>query len=261
MASIDRPFASQFPAGRFGGTRPGMSSVEAAAPRPEAPRDRLRDITALVLLAACLFLIAALATYDPADPPSARAFPPHAQALNACGRIGAVTSATLYEWLGLGAWFVVALAVGVDLALLRRRALPDLPVRAAGAVMATLGLCTLLAMFVPAWCPRPVWGPGGSAGALGRTLAETHLATAGAAILAAAATAAGLFLACDALLVSLGTACLSGAAAIAGALRSGSGALRSRLVRDRMPSLAGTMRQSSRYAALSRMPTGTKHMA
>jgi S-DNA-T family DNA segregation ATPase FtsK/SpoIIIE len=240
MASIDRPFASQFPAGRFGGPRPGISSVEAVAPRPEAPRDRLRDITALVLLAGCLFLMAALATYDPADPPAARAFPPHAQALNACGRIGAVTSATLYEWLGIGAWFVAALVVGVDLALLRRRALPDLPVRAAGAVMATLGLCTLLAMFVPAWCPRPVWGPGGSVGALGRTLAETHLATAGAAILATAATAAGLFLACDALLVSLGTACLSGAAALAGALRSGSGALQSRLVRDRMPGLDET---------------------
>ncbi|NCA12294.1 DNA translocase FtsK, partial [bacterium] len=240
MASIDRPFASQFPAGRFGGPRPGFSSVEAAALRPEADRDRLRDIAALVLLAGSLFLTAALATYDPADPPTARAFPPHAQPLNACGRIGAVAAATLYEWLGIGAWFVVALVVGVDLALLRRRALPDLPVRAAGAVMATLGLCTLLAMFVPAWCPRPVWGPGGSIGALGRTLAETHLARAGAAILATAAAAAGLFLACDAALVSLGAACLSGAAAIAGALRSGSGALRSRLVRDRMPGLDET---------------------
>jgi S-DNA-T family DNA segregation ATPase FtsK/SpoIIIE len=240
MASIDRPFASQFPAGRFGGSRPGISSVDPAASQPEASRDRVRDITALVLLAACLFLVAALATYDPADPPTARSFPPHAQARNACGRIGAVAAATLFEWLGIGGWFVVALLVGLDLVLLRRRALPDLPVRAAGAVTATLGLCTLLAMFVPAWCPRPVWGPGGSVGALGRMLAETHLATAGAAILAAAATAAGLFLACDAVLVSLGTACLSGTAAIAGAVRSGSGALRGRLVRDRSPGLAET---------------------
>ncbi|MFM8434710.1 MAG: DNA translocase FtsK 4TM domain-containing protein, partial [Planctomycetia bacterium] len=236
MASIDRSFPSQFPAGRYGGPRPGMPAVEAAAPRPDAPRDRLRDIAALVLLAACLFLVAALATYDPADPPTARAFPPHAQAMNACGRIGAVASATLYEWLGIGAWFVVGLLVGVDVALLRRRGLPDLPVRAAGAVTATVGLCTLLALFVPHWFPRPVWGPGGSVGALGRVLAETHLATAGAAILAAGATAAGLFLACDTVLVALGAASLAAAAAVADVIRAGSGAVRSRLVRDRAPS-------------------------
>ena len=235
MASIDRPFAPQFPAGRFGGSRPRAPEIEVGTSRPDVPRDRLRDMTALVLLAACLFLVASLFTYDPADPPAARAFPPHAQASNACGRIGAVAAATLSEWLGLGAWFAIALLVGLDIALLRRRDLPDLPVRAGGAVTATVGLCTLLSMFVPDWCPRPVWGPGGSVGALGRSLAETHLATAGGSIVAAGATAAGLFLACDALLVSLGTACLSGAAVAAEALRSGSAALRSRLVPRRVP--------------------------
>jgi hypothetical protein len=72
-------------------------------------------VTALVLLAACVFLVASLATYHPADPPAARFFPPHARAVNACGVIGSAAAATLYQWLGIGAWFFVGLVSGLDL--------------------------------------------------------------------------------------------------------------------------------------------------
>ncbi len=216
MATVDRSLpASLSPSNSFGG-RFGAPKAAPAFEIPEAaPRDRVRDLTALVLLAVCAFLIAALATFDPADPPAAREFPPHARATNACGLLGSTVATALTESFGLGAWFVVALLAGLDVALLRRRALPDLPLRAVGAVLATVGVCTLLAMFCPSWIVRPIWGPGGATGATGRLFAEAYFATAGAAIIVTAITGAGLFLACDAVLVRAAAAA-AGLVAIVG---------------------------------------------
>jgi S-DNA-T family DNA segregation ATPase FtsK/SpoIIIE len=215
MATVDRSLpASISPRGAFAGRFGAPKAAPLEIPEA-APRDRVRDLTALVLLAVCAFLIAALATFDPADPPASREFPPHARATNACGLLGSTVATALTESFGLGAWFVVALLAGLDVALLRRRALPDLPLRAVGAVLATIGICTLLAMFCPAWIVRPIWGPGGATGATGRLFAEAYFATAGAAIIVTAITAAGLFLACDAVLLKA-AAGAAGLAAIVG---------------------------------------------
>ncbi|MFN6191101.1 MAG: DNA translocase FtsK 4TM domain-containing protein [Planctomycetia bacterium] len=215
MATVDRSLpASLAPRSTFGG-RFGAPKAPALEITEVAPRDRIRDLTALVLLAVCAFLIAALATFDPADPPAAREFPPHARATNACGLLGSTVATALTESFGLGAWFIVALLAGLDVALLRRRALPDLPLRAVGAVLATIGVCTLLAMFCPAWVARPIWGPGGATGATGRLFAEAYFATAGAAIVVTTLTGAGLFLACDAVLVRAAAAA-AGLATIVG---------------------------------------------
>ena len=165
------------------------------------PRNRFRDLTALALLAGCLFLVAALATFDPADPPVSYGFPPHARATNACGFLGAAVASGLYEWFGLGAWLAVAALAGIDMTLLRRRAMPDLPLRTAGGIVALVGVCTLLAMFQPDWIARPIWGPGGHAGAIGRHFSEGYFAKTGAAIVVTAITGAGLFLACDTLVL------------------------------------------------------------
>ena len=146
-------------------------------------------------------MVAALATFDPADPPFSHGFPPNARATNACGFLGSAVASGLYEWFGLGAWSVVAAIAGFDLMLLRRRALPDLPLRTAGGIVAVVGICTLLAMFLPDWFARPIWGPGGHAGALGRHFSEGYFAKTGAAIVVTAITAAGLFLACDTLVL------------------------------------------------------------
>ena len=226
MATVDRSLpASLSPRGPFAG-RFGQPKAAPALEIPEAaPRDRVRDLTALVLLAVCAFLIAALATFDPADPPASREFPPHARATNACGLLGSTVATALSESFGLGAWFVVALLAGLDLALLRRRALPDLPLRAIGAVLATVGVCTLLAMFCPAWIARPIWGPGGATGATGRLFAEAYFATAGAAIIVTAITAAGLFLACDAVLLKAA----AGAAGLAAIVGTAAGSLGRRI--------------------------------
>jgi S-DNA-T family DNA segregation ATPase FtsK/SpoIIIE len=214
------------PAGRFAAGR-------ATVPQPEpVPRDRVRDLTALALLAACVFLVASLASFDPADPPAARTFPPHARAANACGQIGSAVASALNGCFGLGGWFVVGLVAGLDWMLLRRRPLSDLPLRAGGAVVATVGVCTLLSMFLPDWVGRPIWGPGGYCGAVGRLFAERHFARAGAAIVVSSLTLAGLFVACDALLLRLAATCAAACAAVAAGLR-GIGALLSRLTGPR----------------------------
>ena len=220
MATVDRPLPSSLsPRAPFGGRFGAAKEAAApAAPAPEAaPRDRVRDLTALGLLAVCAFLIASLATFDPADPPAAREFPPHARATNACGLLGSTVATGLFESFGLGAWFVVGLLAGLDVMLLKRRSLPDLPLRAIGAVLATVGVCTLLAMFTPAWVARPLWGPGGSTGATGRLFAEAYFATAGATIIVTAITGAGLFLACDAVLLRAAAGARSLLAIVGGA--------------------------------------------
>jgi hypothetical protein len=155
-----------FPPPSFGRTPPAAGD----APDPDAsssarPRDRLRDLSALALLAIAVFLVAALATFNPADPPAARVFPPNAKAANACGLIGSTIASGLYQLFGLGGWFVVGMLGTFVGALLRRRPLPDLPLRAVGAIVATAGICTLLAMYLADWVPRPLWGAGGYVGA------------------------------------------------------------------------------------------------
>ena len=200
------PLSGKFGDGRFGAAaRAGSGSVAAPVDTADEPailpRNRFRDLTALSLLAGCLFLIAALATFDPADPPVSYGFPPHVRATNACGFLGAAAASALYEWFGLGAWLAVAAVAGCDLMLLRRRAMPDLPLRTAGAIVAVVGACTLLAMFLPDWVARPIWGPGGHAGGLGRHFSEGYFAKTGAAIIVTTISGAGLFLACDTLVL------------------------------------------------------------
>jgi S-DNA-T family DNA segregation ATPase FtsK/SpoIIIE len=222
--AVTPPMSGKFGAGKFGpgkfgaaarsGVVPAELPDEASAEPAILPRNRFRDLTALALLAGCLFTVAALATFDPADPPVSYGFPPHARATNACGFLGAVVSGSLYGWFGLGAWLALAAVAGFDFMLLRRRALPDLPLRTAGAIVAVVGVCTLLSMFLPDWFARPIWGPGGHAGAIGRHLAEGYFAKMGAAIVVTAITAAGLFLACDAIVLRA----VAGLTAVAGGI-------------------------------------------
>ena len=51
-------------------------------------RNLKRDLLALALLAAVIFLAASLFSYDPADPPAKLVYPPHSQPANVCGYLG-----------------------------------------------------------------------------------------------------------------------------------------------------------------------------
>ena len=191
---------------------PFSSPRSAGAPTAESsggailPRNRVRDVTALVLLAVCAFVALSLATFHPADPPAPRLYPPHAAAVNACGLLGSFVATALSESLGFGAWAALAFVLAFDVTLLRRRPLPDLPLRTAGALVAVAAGCTLLTMFMPDWVERPLWGPGGRTGSLGRLFAEAFLARTGAAIVVGGVGLVGLFLACDAVMIGLCTA-------------------------------------------------------
>jgi DNA segregation ATPase FtsK/SpoIIIE, S-DNA-T family len=220
MATVEQTASIPlFPAARGAATR---------AAEPAGARNRVRDLTALVLLAGCCFLLVALATFNPGDPPLSRTFPPNAPPANACGLIGSAVAGGLYEALGLGAWFALGLLVALDVALLARRPLADLPLRTAGAAIALAAACTLLGLFLPDSVPRPLWGPGGRIGEVGRYLAEAYLARAGAAILLTAILAGGLFLAMDAVLARVGHAAWGGTTAATLALATAVGNLRLR---------------------------------
>jgi S-DNA-T family DNA segregation ATPase FtsK/SpoIIIE len=213
------------------GSRPFLAPaapLTAAGDSGAAPRNRVRDMAALVLLAGCVFFTVALATYAPGDPPTSRTFPPHERAVNACGLVGAAAAAALYETLGLGAWSALGMLVVLDIALLRRRPLEDLPLRTAAAAVAIAAACTLLAVFLPDSVPRPLWGPGGRLGGIGHLLADTYLAEAGAAILLTALLGGSLYLAMDTVLIRLGGLAWASAAAAAGGLAAIGSRLRPR---------------------------------
>ncbi|MFM7520669.1 MAG: DNA translocase FtsK 4TM domain-containing protein [Planctomycetota bacterium] len=213
MATIPRRGAAARP---FPPSRPLVALPPAASPEEGivASTDRLRGIAGLVLLAVVVLLAVALATFDPADPPAGRVFPPPVGPANACGLVGAIVAASLISAFGHASWLVVLLLAALDCQLLRRRPLADLPLRTTGAVLATLGLCTLLALLLPAWVARPVWGPGGRLGALGRFFAEGWLAPTGAVIAAVGVALAGGWLLAEAWLVALGHGVIAIATAI-----------------------------------------------
>ncbi len=234
MAFADRSISHRFAPQTRAAVRP--VSEAASLPVDTAPRNRVRDLAALLLVAACVFLVAALLTFDAGDPPAARVFPPHARSANACGLLGSAVAGKLLEVFGLGAWVMVAFVMAVDIAMLRRRVLRDLPLRTAGAIIAIAAVCTLLALFLPDWIDRPLWGPGGRIGGMGRLLAESYLARTGAAIVVTAIAIGGLFLACDALLFSVARGMASAASACVSAYR----AMAARLPRTRTAAVANT---------------------
>jgi S-DNA-T family DNA segregation ATPase FtsK/SpoIIIE len=166
-------------------------------------RNHKRDLVAILLAALTAFVVLALVTYDPADPPARLVYPARAEAHNLCGRAGALAAGALLEGLGLGAYFL-AISGGVLAAvLLCKREVADPWLRAIGWLLALVGLTTLAAMAVPGLSPGPVIGAGGYLGALGRTLLETHLASAGGYLVVISVLLGGLLLSTDYVLVRL----------------------------------------------------------
>jgi hypothetical protein len=72
------------------------------------------DLAALALLALCVFLGLALATYDRADSLDALVYPPPAHANNACGRAGAIAADLLLQAVGVGAYYLLLAAAVLD---------------------------------------------------------------------------------------------------------------------------------------------------
>jgi S-DNA-T family DNA segregation ATPase FtsK/SpoIIIE len=187
---------------------------------PEEARRRL-DLVALGLLAAHIFLAAALLTYDAADPPSTLTFPPRAHTANACGPLGAFVARGLFSGFGLGAYYLALSSGAVTVLLLLRRTIHGPAIRFLGWLLTLVALCTLASFSLSQLAPGPVIGAGGYLGAVGRGLLETHFARAGSYILIFSVLLGGV------------TLCLEGLIARSGRLawrvvHGGLGALRSR---------------------------------
>ncbi len=148
-----------------------------------------------------IFVSVALLSFDPADPPSNRGFPPRIEPVNLCGHLGASVSTLIYQSTGVAGWLGVTFLAGLAIGLFRNQRYADLPWRASGAVLSILSLAMLCTLFTPSFIPRPLWGPGGLAGTLVADVAIRHLASAGAALVGLTALGVGLFLTADRLVV------------------------------------------------------------
>jgi S-DNA-T family DNA segregation ATPase FtsK/SpoIIIE len=166
-------------------------------------RSRKRDLLALGLLALVVFLLVALATCDPADPPTSLVYPPNDSVRNACGPLGAWTARLLFDLLGLGAYWVLLFLGLLAWQMLRRRAVRDPLVRLAGLLVSLCGVCALATMALPELAPSTAIGAGGYLGAAARSLLEMHFAAAGACILVLSFILGGLLLSTDYGLVRL----------------------------------------------------------
>ena len=162
---------------------------------------RFRQLFAIVLVPIVVFVSVALISFDPADPPASRGFPPRHEPVNLCGHFGATVSTLIYQSTGVAGWLGVAFLAGLSIGLFRNQRYTDLPWRASGAVLSILSLAMLCTLFMPSFIPRPLWGPGGLGGTLVADMATRYLASAGAALAAVTALGVGLFLAADRLVV------------------------------------------------------------
>ncbi len=181
-----------------------------------SPRRLTTDIIAVGLLAGIVFLVAALATYDPRDPvpslswlaagwqPDQVAYPWHARVHNACGPLGAWLAAWIFQAIGLGAVVLVLGLIALDTSLFHKQTVQSPWLKTCGWMLTMLGGAPLATYLVP-WTPwTPVLGAGGALGVLLVTFLTYYLATAGCLIVAVCTTAVGLLLWTEYLVVSAG---------------------------------------------------------
>lgn len=165
------------------------------------------DIVAVGLLAAIVFLVAALATFDPADPayeasallnkiyqPDQLHYPAHAEFNNACGRIGAWTSDMLINTLGIGAYFLVIGLIAMEIALFKRQSISSPLLKTAGWTLSLLALTTLASITLPDRLFSPLIGPGGYLGALGKGILGNHLGAGGSLIITVTMLLSGMMM-------------------------------------------------------------------
>jgi S-DNA-T family DNA segregation ATPase FtsK/SpoIIIE len=161
------------------------------------------DLFALALLAGVSLLVAALASYDPADPPGTLVYPPRQTVANACGPIGAYAAHILYSGVGYAAYYVVGSLIVVGVMLLMRREMDQPVLRGVGWTASLAAIATLASMIFQGSTPGPEIGAGGYLGAMGFTLVETNFAIAGSFILTLSVLLAGMLLCTDYLLIKL----------------------------------------------------------
>ena len=165
------------------------------------------DMVAVGLLGLIVFLVAAVATYDPADPahevpqllikiyqPDQLIYPTNESFQNACGRLGAWTADMLLHTLGVGVYFLIAGLIAMEIALFRRQPTEAAWLKSIGWALALLGITTLGSMLLPDWTVGPLIGAGGYLGALSRGLMVANIGTMGCLVGGIALTFVGMMM-------------------------------------------------------------------
>jgi len=182
------------------------------------------DLFAVALVALIVFLALSLFSYSPADPLGELVFPLSAmnvddalvypageEITNVCGRSGAIAATMLLGLLGVGAYYLVASMIVLDVLLLLRRPITSPVTRLIGWILSIVGVTALTGILAPGLSPGPVIGSGGYLGALGRNILLLHFASAGGAILALSLTIGGLLLCTDYALIRIASFVLAAA--------------------------------------------------
>ncbi|MBM4074056.1 MAG: DNA translocase FtsK, partial [Planctomycetes bacterium] len=152
------------------------------------------DLIALGLLALAVFLGLSLASYHPADPPGATVFPAANLPQNLAGLPGAIAAQTLISTFGIGAYFLLAGLVILDIRLLARDNSGDPFWKIIGAGMMLLSLCVVTQWCLPFSIQGSLTGNGGYTGASIGILLDEKLSRMGSAILLGSAFASGLLM-------------------------------------------------------------------
>ena len=189
------------------------------------------DMVAVGLLGLILFLVAAVATYDPADPahevpqvllkihqPDQLIFPTNASFNNACGRLGAWTADMLIQVLGVGVYFLIAGMIAMEIALFRREPTETPWLKSVGWGVALLGITTLGSLLLPDWTVTPLIGAGGYLGALSRGLLSNNVGAMGCLVGGVAMTIVGMMMWTEYLIFTAGRVAFSPAMVAASAI-------------------------------------------
>jgi S-DNA-T family DNA segregation ATPase FtsK/SpoIIIE len=189
------------------------------------------DMVAVGLLGLIVFLVAAVATYDPADPahevpqllikiyqPDQLVYPTNPSFHNACGRLGAWTADMLLHVLGVGVYFLIAGLIAMEIALFRREPTETPWLKSIGWGLALLGITTLGSMLLPDWTVAPLIGAGGYLGALSRGLLMGNIGSMGCLVGGIALTVVGMMMWTEYLIFTAGRVAFSPAMLAASAV-------------------------------------------
>ena len=189
------------------------------------------DMVAVGLLGLIVFLVAAVATYDPADPahevpqllikiyqPDQLVYPTNESFHNACGRLGAWTADMLLHVLGVGVYFIIAGLIAMEIALFRRQPTEAPWLKSIGWGLALLGITTLGSMLLPDWTVAPLIGAGGYLGALSRGLLVANIGSIGCLVGGIALTFVGMMMWTEYLIFTAGRVAFSPAMLAASAV-------------------------------------------
>jgi S-DNA-T family DNA segregation ATPase FtsK/SpoIIIE len=163
---------------------------------PEAPRRRRDEFLGILLVAAGLILVAALFSYDPADPSLFSAVAdPDARPGNWAGRVGASFADGALQFFGFAAFALPAVVLSLGVARFRSRAVGAWGTKALGVVVVLLSSAPLCHLAFGR--PRLLGGGLGAGGFVGDLVAGAFVAAfnpPGAAIALLAALLIGLLL-------------------------------------------------------------------